>query len=71
MKFLISQFRGVLHKLRIAIMSDPFPPGESGLAARDYQPPFCIAHTLKCPRAGYAGRRFHSSNALQRAQPLL
>ena len=43
---MISQFRGVLHKLRIAIMSDPFPPGESGLAARDYQPPFCIAPTL-------------------------
>ena len=62
---------GVLHKPRIAIIPDPFPPGESGLATRDYQSPFCIANTLICPRAGYAGRRFHSSNALQHAKPLL
>ena len=30
---------------------------------------FCIGHTLKWPRAGYAGQ-LHNSNALQRAQPL-
>ena len=30
------QFRGVLHKPRIGIVPDPFPPGESGLATRDY-----------------------------------
>ena len=28
--------RGVLHKPRISIISDPFPPGESGLAPRDW-----------------------------------
>ena len=32
---MISQFGGVLHKPRIGIIPDPFPPGESGLATRD------------------------------------
>ena len=36
MQLLISQFRGVLHKPRIGIIPDPFPPGESGLATLDY-----------------------------------
>ena len=36
MQLLISQFRGVLHKPRIGIIPDPVPPGESGLATRDY-----------------------------------
>ena len=38
MQLLISQFRGVLHKPRISVIPDPFPPGElSGLATRDYR----------------------------------
>ena len=36
MQLLISQFREVLHKPRIGIIQDPVPPGESGLATRDY-----------------------------------
>ena len=34
MQLLISQLLGVLHKPHI--IPDPFPPGESGLATRDY-----------------------------------
>ena len=61
MQLLIFQFRGALHKSRIGIIPDPFSPGESGLATRDYIWPElpvnsrkwqCIAEVYRCSCCG-------------------
>ena len=63
---LISQFRGVLHKPRIGIIPAPFPPGESGLATRDYSE---LGHRLKWQTGEPCREASSLSNCCQKSEP--
>ena len=57
---------GVLHKPRIGIIPAPFPPGESGLATRDYSE---LGHRLKW-QIGESRREASSlSKGCQKSEP--